>query len=366
MPESFSINSSSGIYQVKIGKGLINDLIKKNQDNIFLIDSKLEKFLGNDCKKIILIDAIEESKSLESIPKILLNLKKLGANRKTHLIAIGGGVIQDIATFVASIFMRGISWSYLPSTLLGMVDSCIGGKSSINLKGYKNLIGNFYPPKDILIDLVFIKSLEPDQIIGGLLEAVKICYAKGSKEFLNYINIDPKFPLTISKAQNIIFLSLKTKKWFIEKDEFDQKERLLLNYGHTFGHALEGATNFAISHGVAVGIGMIVANIFSLKMNNYKKNELTQINALTDHIIKLLGKNLINVSKKMPEIFIKDIIEKFDSDKKHISGFYRVIIPNKKGALYLSEYPINLETKKIILHSYVEGLKSVKYNAVVQ
>ena len=364
MLESFSIKSTSGAYQVTLGRSLLQNLINKHPDSIFLIDQKLIKHFNLDFKKRILVDALEKNKSLEQIPNILIKMKKLDANRKTHLIAIGGGIVQDIGTFVSSIYMRGISWTYLPSTLLGMVDSCIGGKSSINLEGYKNLIGNFYPPKDIMVDLDFLNSLEADQVVGGLLEAVKICFARGDREFMSYINLNVNLPLSKNKEELVVSLSLKTKKWFIEKDEFDQKERLLLNYGHTFGHALEAGTNFAISHGVAVGIGMIVANRFSSKLNKFNNKGKTKINFLNNYIIGLLGKNLRNVLKKPPEIYIDDILVKFESDKKHINECYRVIIPNSAGALYLNELPINLDTKELIKQSYIEGLKSISYSNV--
>lgn len=178
MPASFDIASASGSYRVTVGTGLLADALRTHAEAIILIDERLAHVLPADAARVIRVAATEDNKSLEQSAPIITRLRKLGANRRTHLLAIGGGIIQDISAFAASIYMRGIPWSYLPTTLLGMVDSCIGGKSSINVYGYKNLIGNFYPPAEIVIDLDFLKSLNVDQMVGGLCEAAKICYAR--------------------------------------------------------------------------------------------------------------------------------------------------------------------------------------------
>lgn len=365
MQESFKIKSSSGDYDISLGLNLLDVFLKNHEDVLILIDLNLKGDDINQFKKLITIDANESAKSLENIPKILLEMKKLGANRKTHLLAIGGGIIQDIATFVASIYMRGIKWTYFPTTLLGMVDSCIGGKSSINLAGYKNLIGNFYPPKDIVIDLNFIETLPREQIAGGLLEAVKICFAKQDDSFKKFISLNPRTSLNLTDAHHVISLSLKTKKWFIEIDEFDQKERLLLNYGHTFGHAIEAGTNYAISHGVAVGMGMLIANHFAIITNNISNNGIKKINKLNDYIIQVVGRNLENIMTNNPLLNIVDILDKFESDKKHFKDAYRVIVPDHDGSLLIQEIPISQESKALITSAYINGLASLGYQNVM-
>ena len=186
-------------------------------------------------------------------------MRELGANRATHLIAIGGGVIQDIVTFCASVYMRGLRWTYMPTTFLSMADSCIGGKSSINVMGYKNLVGNFYPPSQVLIDVDFVDTLDAEKVVGGLFEAAKICYARSYGEFAAYLAEHPASKMSLDVAHVVIVRALRTKKWFIEIDEFDKKERLLLNFGHTFGHAIEAGGDFSVPHGIAVGLGMLVA-----------------------------------------------------------------------------------------------------------
>ena len=137
--------------------------------------------------------------------------------------------------------MRGIAWSYMPTTVLAMVDSCVGGKSSINVGPYKNLVGTFHPPKQIDIDPLLATTLASEQIAAGLIEAAKICFCRGPASFAEYLGQEPGVGMGTQALEHVILTSLLAKKHFIEIDEFDKKERLLLNFGHTFGHAIEGA-----------------------------------------------------------------------------------------------------------------------------
>ncbi len=160
---------------------------------------------------------------------------------------------------MASVYMRGLQWAYIPTTLLAMCDSCIGGKSSINVGPYKNLVGTFHPPAAIMIDPGLVSTLSLEQTVSGLVEACKICYCRGTAAFQEYLDLKPSPSMTEGQIEQAVLLSLSSKKWFIEIDEFDRAQRLLLNFGHTFGHAIEGASHFRISHGIAVGVGMLCA-----------------------------------------------------------------------------------------------------------
>lgn len=332
MPESFEISASSGSYRVTVGSGLLTDALRAHVGAVILIDDYLTSVLPAGEGKVIYVNAVEGSKSLEQAAPIVAKLRELGAHRRTHLLAIGGGIIQDIATFVASIYMRGISWSYLPTTLLGMVDSCVGGKSSINVYGYKNLVGNFYPPTEVIIDLDFLRSLNAEQMIGGLCEAAKICYARSAEEFAAYLADAPAINMAPAQAERIVIRSLRGKQWFIEVDEFDQKERLLLNFGHTFGHALEAGTEFRITHGVAVGIGMVVAEEYAKQQSLLVPAGTERVGRLTGHVETLL-KELPQLAEELRSLDIGLIAEKFDNDKKHHADQYRIVVPKGNGAL---------------------------------
>lgn len=361
MQESFEIQSAAGNYQIHIGEDLLENFLSKHPDAFYIVDAKLKNILPASTNKCLLIEAVEENKSLEKMPDVILKMREAHLNRTSHLVAIGGGIIQDIATFVTSIYMRGIPWTYLPTTLLGMADSCIGGKSSINTLGYKNLVGNFYPPQSVLIDMRFIKTLEADQVIGGLFEAIKICYAKDKATFLAYLQDKPEFPLNASLAQRLLSRALKTKKWFIEIDEFDQNERLLLNFGHTFGHALEAGTDFAIAHGVAVGIGMVIAIEYAKKESYLNPEGIERTDMLSDYVKLMLNNSLNNLVANFPRLDLKQIIEKFDHDKKHKTNSYRMIIPKDDGALVIINQDKKEAVRQKIIEAYQSGLIAIGY-----
>ena len=361
MQESFEISASSGSYPVTVGINLLSQLLNENPNAIYIVDKILEPRLPSSITKRIVIEAIEANKSLEFAPHVIKELRKLGADRTSHLFAIGGGIIQDVTTFAASIYMRGLPWTYLPTTLLSMVDSCIGGKSSINAAGYKNLVGNFFPPSNVLVDVSFIATLDAEMIVGGLYEAAKICYASGYRGFLAYLAQEPSCPMTPEQAQRVILQSLRTKKWFIEVDEFDQKERLLLNFGHTFGHAMEAGTDFGISHGIGVGLGMLVANEYAKSHANLTSDGLACADHLGSHVRTLLGAGASCVHTSLPVIDLGQVMDKFDHDKKHQPGSYRIIVPCGDGGLELISVPKNDKVRRDIVSAYEAALRQIPW-----
>ena len=188
MQEFFEISSSSKTYPITIGYGVLENA-SLDGDIVFLVDSffRNDEFFAD--KKCIFIDANEQSKSLENMPSIFVKLKKLHSNKNTLFVVVGGGTLQDLGTFCASVYMRGVNWIYIPTTLLSMVDSCVGGKSSINVGNSKNLVGNFHPPDRIFIDPYYLNTLPIEHLIGGAFEAEKICYAKNEKAYSDYLTL---------------------------------------------------------------------------------------------------------------------------------------------------------------------------------
>lgn len=354
MLASFDINSSTGIYRVSLGEGLVQEVIASNAHRIFIVDRHLLPQVAFVSDPIIAVDASEANKSLERIAPIIEALKQHGATRETEIVAVGGGIIQDIATFVASIYMRGLRWHYCPTTLLGMVDSCIGGKSSINVGALKNLVGNFHPPASILIDLAFVHSLSPEQQTSGLMESVKICYARGAEAFADYLALLPAAPLQTATAFAIIEQSLTTKKWFIEVDEFDQAERLLLNFGHTFGHAVESATHFAIPHGIAVGVGILMAYKYAEVASLLSPVGEERARRLVDHVQALLQPLRYTLSPLI-RIDAEVLLTHFESDKKHSQSHYRVIVPVEDGELQRLSVPRSPIIQALICNAFALG-----------
>jgi 3-dehydroquinate synthase len=350
------IRSSTGGYAVSIAPGSIDWLRNRHPDSVVLADAFFRNALPFDPARIIFVVATEDNKSLECVPPLVARLRELGANRTTHLIAVGGGIIQDIATFIASIYMRGVSWTYAPTTLLAMTDSCIGGKSSINVGGYKNLVGNFYPPAEVIADLNFVRTLNVAQIVDGLCEAAKICYAKGA--FEAYRAAAPTVQADPEMAARVVRSSLRAKQWFIEVDEFDRKERLLLNFGHTFGHAIESASHFAISHGVAVGIGILVAEAYARANGFLRPDGECRCAEFTSHIASLLGL-VPSLADAVRKLDMAQAMAKFDSDKKHKSDAYRIVVPVDDGALSLLNLPRTPETRAELEASFTAGFERV-------
>lgn len=327
------IHSSQRTYQVSIGSGIARAALDKD-DTVIVVDAALPAlFPWLNHPRFIYVNAREDAKNLHTVAAVIERMRDLGANRHSALLAIGGGIVQDVATFSASSYMRGIEWTYCPTTLLGMVDSCIGGKSSLNVGVYKNIAGNFYPPGRVLIDTAFCNSLSPLQKTEGLCEAVKICYASQGPEFEQYLALanDTDLLTNASRLGDVIALSLQTKKMFIETDEFDNGVRLLLNFGHTFGHAIESATAYRISHGVAVGLGMLCAVRLS-ETCGFAPTAQPHIQALENYVRALLAP-LSDLRQVLEQLSPADALTCFRSDKKHRRGEFAVIVFDQNGFL---------------------------------
>lgn len=319
------INSSNSRYEVTF----ISDGFDASQlgADVFLVDSNLKDTF--DCEKVIYVEAIEKLKTLSTCEYVIDEIKNLGGNRHTILGVVGGGTIQDIGTLVSSLYMRGIKWKYIPTTMMAMMDSCIGGKSSINSRNQKNVIGNFHPPSEIVIVPSFLQTLSRQQIAAGLLEGIKISYARGQASFQNFQTLlETLFlesDLNLKISEELISCSLEAKKWFIEVDEFDKKERQLLNFGHTFGHALEVAADYEIAHGIAIGIGMLAALSF-------QEDTLSNLeSSLREEVVKILHLDS-RVGDYRNLLDSKAFMDAFAADKKHSNSDY-VLILSRFGKL---------------------------------
>lgn len=362
MSVTFEIASSTGSYGVKIARDVVGETSRTYPDALFIVDDKLLDRLPEGTTRVLPLVATEKTKTLDAMPAYIGRMRELGATRDTHLVVIGGGTIQDTATFLASIYMRGLSWTYMPSTVLAMDDSCIGGKSSINALGYKNLVGNFYPPKEVVIDLDFVTTLDREMIVGGLFEAGKICFAHGPDRFQEYLALVPEAAVAPAALMPIVQLSLRTKKWFIEIDEFDQNERLLLNFGHTFGHAIEGATDFQVSHGIGVGVGMLAACIFAEQQGFLMPEGHKNVDLLRRHILAMLGVGGSTVIAAPPMIDVGLMFEKFEYDKKHRTSAYRLVLPENDGRLALRSVPRDAPTRKAIKSAYLSAFEDLGWS----
>ena len=245
----FKIKSKIKNYNLEFIGSYKKKILSYSKSQLIIIDRNVfNLFFKNQIKikNFILINSSEESKSYHKISNIINKILQKRLNKKSKIIAIGGGITQDITSFICSIYFRGIDWEFFPTTLLAQGDSCIGGKTSINFGKFKNQLGNFNPPSNIYIDIIFLKKLKKRDIESGIGEMAHLLAVRG---IANFNSIKKYFKSEIS-LKDLIITSLQSKKYYIEKDEFDKKERKLLNFGHTFGHAIESATNYKIPHGV--------------------------------------------------------------------------------------------------------------------
>lgn len=327
------IKTSTGGYKVTVGFGTLAKVLSTDHA-IWIVDENVRQLHANAIPdNSIAVHALESEKNLRTVERLLEDIRERNGTRETRVIAVGGGITQDLVTFAASSYMRGVRWVYCPTTMLSMVDSCIGGKSSINVGRFKNLAGNFYPPDEVVIDTGFCETLSGTQMIEGLCEASKICYAHSDASFQNYLALTSaaSSKLTSEQLAALIAFCLDTKRHFIEEDEFDQGIRQLLNFGHTFGHAIESATDYQVSHGVAVGLGMLAARRFS-EHAGFLGNDRSNANGLKEYIRGLLG-GVQDLAQTLAKLEPHDAFKSFLSDKKHSASEYRLILFNGDGRL---------------------------------
>lgn len=307
-------------------------------DNTYVIaDENIIKLYPEIHKTVLkqhhtIIQATEENKTLETAEHIIDELIGMDSRKKTNLVALGGGIIQDLTCFIASTIYRGINWTLVPTTLLAQTDSCIGSKSSINYKQYKNIIGTFYPPTEIIICPLFLKSLTNRDYYSGLGEIAKIQLMISPENFFNFSkDLEKILKHDYLKTIEYMESTLSFKKNLIELDEFDTGIRNTLNFGHTFGHAIETTTNYYVPHGQAVSIGILIANKISV-MNNLISSEYEQTVRVTLY-------RIISEEYKNGSIFnIDKIIRSMKMDKKY-TGTHNCILLTEDGAKMFNNIP---------------------------
>ena len=296
------IKTKSHTYPIIIGSNLIRNLNEIFKDNsiklnkcLLLIDkkvpkkiiSKIDKSLSKREVSKFFFNANEKNKNITNINKVLRILLDKNFSRQDYLISIGGGITGDVGGFAASIFKRGLQFINIPTTLLSQVDSSIGGKTGINTKYGKNLLGTFYQPKMVISDSDFLKTLPSKEIACGYGEVLKHSLIK-NKNFYNYLNRNAFKILNLKSPfiEKAIHESCKIKKLIVEKDEKEKNLRKVLNFGHTFAHAYEATLGYSkkLNHGEAVVLGISTAIKFSLQNKMIK---LKDYQLISDHIKRL-------------------------------------------------------------------------------
>jgi 3-dehydroquinate synthase len=321
----------------------LGEAIKK--EAFFLVDKGVLDLYSHTMRGLLpegrtfTLEATEPNKTLERCGVILKALVEKSIRKNHVLVAIGGGVLQDITGFVASVLYRGIGWHFVPTTLLAQADSCIGSKTSINLGEYKNLLGNFYPPARILIDANFLTTLPPDEVKSGIGEILHFYLIDDSPLTAELSSRYDEFLVDPLKLTPFIRESLRIKQQVVVRDEFDRGERNLFNYGHTFGHALESVTRYRVNHGQAVTWGMDLANRVSVEFGYLDRGVYHEMH-------RILMKNMPSLSVKGTDL--EEYFRALARDKKNVGSTLGCILSRGPGRMFKTQISLDDRLREII------------------
>ena len=341
--------------EIMIGHGLFqedqfsNRLLEMGRDFYLICDTNVEKNGGKKLKHLLhkqglkihglAFPAGEKNKNRQNKEEIEDMLLDLGAGRDSTIIAMGGGVVTDVAGFLAATYLRGIPWVALPTTLLGMVDASIGGKTGLNTRFGKNLIGAYHPPQMIFMDPDLLKSLPASEWRNGIAEIIKYGLVLDSDLFGKLS--EQKIKWGLSFLEEVLYRSVEIKKKVVEEDLLEKGFRRVVNFGHTIGHAIEVIENYRISHGEAIAIGMIVESRLSHICDSLSKLEVEQIEA----IFKRYG-FVLTLSKK---VTVEKMLLAMSKDKKALFSAPRFVLLQSIGRVttFQGDYCTTVEDKPL-------------------
>ncbi len=343
--ESIKVNlikTEDNSYDILIKEGVIAELahylknVKMAYRFAIITDDTVKALYGGKLQKdllahglnseLIAFPAGEKNKSRETKAWIEDRMLENNFARDSAVIALGGGVVGDMAGYVAATYTRGIPYIQIPTTLVACVDSSIGGKTAVDTPHGKNLIGSFYQPRRVYIDVATLSTLNEKEIREGLAEVIKYGVISESSLF-SYVdqNIDKIFSYDCEALTYIVKRGCEIKARVVEKDERESDLRKILNFGHTIGHAVENLSGYTISHGQAISIGMVAEGELALEMGLWKENELVSLTALLEKA---------GLPTKMPEeMDIKNVIETMKLDKKSRGGQIEMVLPKAIGSM---------------------------------
>lgn len=339
------VRLGSNSYQIQIGSGLLAQTGRQLKelgfgDKLVIVTDPTVKGLYGDMLKqslikdgfkvaLLLIPEGEEQKSLETAGRLYGELTDCYTERMTPILALGGGVIGDVAGFVAATYMRGVPLIQIPTTLLAQGDSSIGGKVAVNHGQLKNKIGAFYHPRLTISDISALKSLSPRELSNGLAEVIKHGVIL-DREFFGYLeeNLDKIKSFDAQVLERVVSRSAEIKAGVVEKDELDLGQRNILNCGHTVGHAIESVSELKVWHGEAVAIGMLVEARISNKLGRIDRKEVSRLQSLLVRV---------GLPTEIPDLEIKKLIGSMKHDKKVLQGKLRFALPESIGAVFITD-----------------------------
>jgi len=343
---AMTVKSAQGDYEVVrlAAAAELAAMIGRLGDPFVVIDARVAELhagvlSGIEERRIYAIPATEEEKTLAGVERLSVFLQQAGASKGSSLVVIGGGIVQDIGTFGAHIYYRGIPLHYVPTTLLSMGDSCIGAKCGVNLGRYKNQLGFFRSPAKVYVWPGFLQTLPPDDVRSGLGEIVKLAIIAGPESFAELERRFKSSGTSLEGIDEAIYDSLETKRRVIEIDEYERDLRKTLNYGHTFGHALEAVTEHEVPHGLAVAWGMDVANYVAVEKGLLPEAIFTRVHALLAQWFSL---------EVAHEYDARTVVESMGRDKKASGKNVTLILPKGMGDLQLVPTPLDDELVRLV------------------
>jgi len=332
-------------YEILVGSGLLaqaGEQLKKagfSDKLVIITDPTVRSHYGRAIEQslagsgfkvtVLAVPEGEEQKSLETAGRLYHELTDLYAERTTPILALGGGVIGDLAGFVAATYYRGVPLVQIPTTLLAQVDSSIGGKVAVDHGQLKNKIGAFYQPRLVIADIAVLRTLPAGELANGLAEVIKSAAIR-DKEVFAFLekNIDRVKSLDEGVLEEVVFQTAKIKAEIVEKDERDSGLRNILNYGHTIGHAIESVSDFHVGHGRAVAIGMLAAARISNVMGILDEGEIIKLK----RVIERAG-----LPTEMPNLKMEDITQAVKHDKKVLRDKVRFILLKSIGSAFITD-----------------------------
>jgi 3-dehydroquinate synthase len=345
--EELKINTGTAISRILLGESFKNfkHYIPPGKKIIVITDVNLNKHYGkyfNDFS-VIEIGTGEQIKTLATVEYIIDQLIVHEADRSGFILGVGGGIVTDIVGFIASVYMRGLMFGFVSTSLLSMVDASVGGKNGVNFRGFKNMIGVFNQPEFVICDFEMLATLEKEEFIGGFAEIIKHGAIKDI-ELFGYLEKNYNKALECDKGvlHRLVRDSILIKSKVVEQDEREKGERKKLNFGHTFGHAIEKLTS--LSHGKSVAIGMCLASRLSVL-----KNRLTESDA--KRLISLIERMGLPVSM---DVDLNELLGAMKKDKKREGGDIHMILLKGLGNAIIENFTYN------DLEEIIYDLRSVK------
>ncbi|MBM4111628.1 MAG: 3-dehydroquinate synthase [Phycisphaerae bacterium] len=330
---SLPITSGQGDYRVDFADSLTAMMaeIARLPRAVVLVDRNIVRLYSEALGPVLSthpaleIDATEDEKTPDGVLRALAFFQRTDTVKQTTVVAIGGGIIQDIATFAAHVYYRGVRWFYVPTTLLGMADSCIGAKCGINFGPFKNQLGVFHSPAHVWICLAFLDTLTDTELSSGYGEILKLhLTSSGPELFAELKETVTREGWRNAKLAKFIRRSLEVKKGVIEVDEYELHLRRILNYGHTFGHALESVTHHAIPHGLAVAWGIDLVNFLAWRSGMVREEDFLNVHEFV----------LSHFSWQLPSpVDARVLIDATRRDKKVVDGRLNLVLPDRLGSL---------------------------------